>query len=101
MDLMQWKARDKSDEGFGADGERLEPERGSLWPGGIKAGEREMRARQGRDLMSFTHVHMRVAVHVSELAREEIHTPFFFFHLVFKHIRRKRRLWKINGIKKN
>lgn len=40
---------------WGSDGERLEPERGSLWQGETQAGVRKMRARQGHDPMSFTH----------------------------------------------
>lgn len=73
-DLMQWKEGDKGDEGEmdgEGDGERLEPERGSLWQSGV----RKKRACQGRDPMSCAHVHMRVAFQVCKISQtSEKHT---------------------------
>lgn len=73
-DLMQWKERDKGDEGEmdgEGDGERLEPERGSLWQSGV----RKKRACQGHDPMSCAHVHTRVAFQLCKISRtSEEHT---------------------------
>lgn len=80
--------------GFGSDGERLEPERGSLWQWGTKAGVRKMRSSQGHDPMSFTHVHMRVISHVCESARQDKHTKS-----LLNTYREKNRQFQISSFK--
>lgn len=59
-----------------------------------------MRVGEGHDLMSFTHVHMRVTSHVCELARQEKHIKCIpVFLSVFLNSHREKRQFHISSFR--